>query len=270
MASSGRSRRTAWTSASASVDRRDDLEAVVAQQPGETVAEEREILGDHDAHGSSALTVVGPAGGALDRERPVERLDPPPQPGEPAPGRVGAARAVVGDRDLEPVVAPSDRDLDARGAGVLGGVRERLGGDEVRGRLDAPRAGVRKVDRDGRRQRAAVGERLERGADAPVGEHRRVDAAGEVAQLRGAPRRRPARASATSCLRGFRVGRELLLGHAEAEPERDQPGLRTVVQVALDPAELGVLLLDRAEPRHLERLDPLRAAPRVRFRARRA
>src|SRR5207245_6203672 len=39
------------------------LEAVVAQQTLETVAQEREVLGDHDPQGSSALTVVGPPAG---------------------------------------------------------------------------------------------------------------------------------------------------------------------------------------------------------------
>ena len=41
----------------------------------------------------------------------------------------------------------------------------------------------------------------------------------------------------------------------EAQPERDEPRLGAVVQVALDPAELGVLLLDGSEPGGLERLD---------------
>ena len=41
----------------------DDVEVVVAEQPGEPVAQEREVLGDHDAHGSSARIVVGPPAG---------------------------------------------------------------------------------------------------------------------------------------------------------------------------------------------------------------
>src|SRR5438874_1219699 len=38
----------------------DDLEPVVAQEPRQPVAEQREVLRDHDAHGITALTVVGP------------------------------------------------------------------------------------------------------------------------------------------------------------------------------------------------------------------
>ena len=64
-----------------------------------------------------------------------------------------------------------------------------------------------------------------------------MDAAREVAQLRerlagrAAPRRRAAARPG--------VGRELLLGHAEAHAERDEPRLRAVVQVALDPPQLA-------------------------------
>src|SRR5262249_4603887 len=42
---------------------RDDLEVVVPQQPGQAVSQEREVLGDHDPHGSSARIVVGPPSG---------------------------------------------------------------------------------------------------------------------------------------------------------------------------------------------------------------
>ena len=38
------------------LDRGDDVDAVVAQEPGQPVAEQREILGDHDPHGITALT----------------------------------------------------------------------------------------------------------------------------------------------------------------------------------------------------------------------
>ncbi len=68
----------------------------------------------------------------------------------------------------------------------------------------------------------------------------------------------PARASASSSPTRSRVGGELLLGHAEAHAERDESGLRAVVQVPLDPAKLRVLEIDRAGPTGLERLDPLR------------
>ena len=64
------------------------------------------------------------------------------------------------------------------------------------------------------------------------------------------------RASASSAARP-QVGFELLLGHAEAHAERDQTRLRAVVQVPLDPAELGLLHVDRSCAGRLELLDPV-------------
>ncbi len=51
-------------------------------------------------------------------------------------------------------------------------------------------------------------------------------------------------------------------------PERDQARLGAVVEVALDPPQLGVLLLDRASPARLEHLDPAgeSVAPLIRTR----
>ena len=68
----------------------------------------------------------------------------------------------------------------------------------------------------------------------------------------------PTRASASSspALSGS-VG-QLLLGHAEAHAERDQPRLGAVVEVALDPAQLAVLDVHGAGPARLQRLDALR------------
>src|SRR5207244_717859 len=39
------------------------VEAVVAQQPRQPVAQQREVFGDHYSHGSSVRTVVGPPWG---------------------------------------------------------------------------------------------------------------------------------------------------------------------------------------------------------------
>ena len=92
-------------------------------------------------------------------------------------------------------------------------------------------------------------------ADPKVGKDGRVDAGGEIAQF--ADRLRDARPGLSDeLLRACRVGAELLLSHPEAEPERDQARLGAVVEVALDPPQLGVLLLDRASPARLEHLDP--------------
>ena len=131
---------------------------------------------------------------------------------------------------------------------MLGGVRQRLGDDEVGGGLDR-RGGGRSSSRPRPSgSGAALGQRLERRAEPAVGEDRRVDAAGQVAQLL----QRLADAGAGlgyQLLRALRVGLEPLLRQPEAHAERDEPGLRAVVQVALDAAELGVLILDRARRR---------------------
>src|SRR5919109_886491 len=76
-----------------SLDGGGDLEAHVAQEADEAVAQEREVLGDHDAHGSSALIVVGPPAGlwtvsepssaSMRRLRPVSPL--PAASAPPAP-----------------------------------------------------------------------------------------------------------------------------------------------------------------------------------------
>ena len=102
----------------------------------------------------------------------------------------------------------------------------------------------------GRRRRSSctgtgdrAGHRRQGGVEAPVGEDRRVDAAGEVAQLDqrllglavGVVDQGPGRVG---------VGVELLLGPAQVHGQGDQSLLRAVVQVALDAAALD---LDRVD-----------------------
>ena len=183
------------------VDGRDDLEAVSREQAHHPVAQQREVLGDHDPHGSSARTTVGPPAGLVDGERPVERLDAAAQAGEARRRRGRRRRA----RRRRPATSSTsarraDVDRDAVARRVLGGVRERLGDDEVRGGLDRRRRAARRarpatVDR----QRAAVGERRERRARA---RGRRAPAGGCRARGRAAPASAsptPTRASVTSC-----------------------------------------------------------------------
>ncbi len=89
-----------------------------------------------------------------------------------------------------------------------------------------------------------------------------MDAAREIAQL--AQRLAGARPRVRQQLgRRLRFARELLLGHAEAHAERDEPRLRAVVEVTLDPAQLGLLHVDRSGAARLERRDPLRQGARA-------
>ena len=97
--------------------------------------------------------------------------------------RIGAADAVVDHLDDDRLFRSRPHtDLRRRGVRVLDDVRERLRDDVVRGRLDRrPEPLLRHLDLD--RERRARDERLDRGREAAVGEHGRVDAARELAQL---------------------------------------------------------------------------------------
>ena len=83
-----------------------------------------------------------------------------------------------------------------------------------------------------------------------------MDPAGEVAELLERLAR-PGPRLGEQQPRAFGVAGELLLGHPDAHPERDQAGLRAVVEIALDPAKLGLLHVDRAGTGRLELLDPM-------------
>ena len=194
--------------------------------------------------------------GALDAKRPAERVDAvgqAPQPG--APGLVRAAGAVVGDLHDRAPIGALHPDAHGRRAGVLGDVGQRLRHDEVGGRLDAVRQALVERDVQVQRQPGAVGELLERGAQAPLREDPGVDALGELAQLGErvgelAPR----------LLEQGLDGRGVALGAGVGEPERHRDGdealLGPVVQVALDPPALHLRGLDDPDARGAELLQP--------------
>jgi len=123
---------------------------------------------------------------------------------------------------------------------VLGHVGERLGDDEVGGRLDRGRqpADVR-LDRHG--HRASGRERRERRVQAAVGQDRRVDAADELAQLREGRLRLLVRFVEQPARRLRVAAGELVARHAEVEREGHEPCLDAVVEVALEPAPLLLL-----------------------------
>ena len=77
------------------LDLGDHLDLVLAQQRHETLAQQREILGDHYPHGSLASTTVPSPSGLSTLQAAVEGLHPGAQAGEPRALRVGAAAAVV-------------------------------------------------------------------------------------------------------------------------------------------------------------------------------
>ncbi len=120
---------------------------------------------------------------ASDRQRAASRSDPVREPLQPTAGAgYRAAAAVVGDVHHQLPVLAAERDYGGTGLGMLGDVRQRFRDHEVGRRLDRRRiALVICLDLNG--HRGAVGEAPHRRAEALFAKDRRVDAAGEVAQL---------------------------------------------------------------------------------------
>ena len=191
---------------------------------------------------------VGPPAGLLMASTPSKaaiRRSTPRRP-VPRPG-VGAAGAVVADADPQRAQRVPQVDLGRLGGRVLGHVGEQLADREVGGRLD--RRGRPAVERAGHPGAggAVEGERADRVGQAAVGQHRRVHAAHQVAQL---GQRLGGRVAGLDQQRagGHRVGVDQPPGGVEREAHRDQPGLGAVVQVALDPAQLGRAGVERLLP----------------------
>ena len=243
IAMSGDSRMTAWTSV-AVAHGRDDVESVVLEQAREAVAQERQVLGDHDAHGSSARTVVGPPPGLVTRSEPSSASTSPAEAGQAGAGRIGAA-AAVDDLGHEHVADTVDANPDALRACVPRRVRERLGDGEVRRRLDGRRRPVRDVHRQ--RDRRPGCARRARSAP-PRAPGRRGSAGGcrarGHAQLLERLRRAGPRLGEQHA-DGFGFVSSCCSASPSAHPERDEPSLRAVVQVALDPP-VRLLDVDRA------------------------
>ena len=82
------------------------------------------------------------------------------------------------------------------------------------------------------------GEGADRVGEAPVGEHRRVDAAHQVTQVVKGTGGRLARLG-NQGERRLGAGAHELLGGAQRHADGDEAGLRAVVQVTLDAAQLG-------------------------------
>ena len=234
----------------------DDREAVVAQQPGEPVAEQREVFGDQDSHGSSARSVVPPSDGltmssvpssaSTRRRRPVS-----PDPAGSAPPRPSSVTSSTSDFGRA-----DDAHLDSRRLAVLGGVRQCFRGDEVGGGLDRRRGTLRHVGRHRDRDRAAIRQRRDRGLEPAVRQHGRVDPARQLAEL--AQRLLdPGSCLADELTRGIGIRVQLLLGHSEIHAERNQPCLCSVMQVALDAPQFRLLHVDGAGSGRFEILDAL-------------
>ena len=131
-------------------------------------------------------------------------------------------------------------------------VLDRLGDGHVGRRLDRGKLTLRCQLAELHRQRRLVGERLERGRESRLAEDRRIDAVGELAQLveggRGLVAGRVQHPGELLVTVGGRAGTR----EAQVVRQREQPLLGAVVEVALEPAPLGVARLDDPRARHAQ------------------
>ena len=184
--------------------------------------------------GSVARSTVPSPGGLVMVSVPLltsTRSDRPVRPVPPA----GSAPPDPSSRTSIDELLPGDCQAHARAArgGVLDDVGQRLGDDEVRGRLDLggePLGRDVEVDGDG-----GVGdERLKPGTEPAAGERGRKDAAHEVAEL---VRRALGVVERLVDQRGDRIGAgRRALRELEGDEGAHQPLLCTVMDVALDAA----------------------------------
>ena len=178
-----------------------------------------------------------PARGRAHLEPAVGGQHPLLQPGQAAAlGGVRAAHAVVLDADLDAAVLHPDADRGAGGLAVLRDVGERLGDHEVDRGLDVRRQRVGHVDGRLDGHLAAHGQLAERRGEAAVDQQRRGDAARERAQLvdglAGLEQR-----GVDGLAGALGVLGQLPPRAAEVHGQPDQPLLRAVVDVALEPAQ---------------------------------
>nr|WP_229022919.1 hypothetical protein [Actinomarinicola tropica] len=130
-------------------------------------------------------------------------------------------------------------------------VGQRLGDDEVGRALDGGRGALVDAQVEVDRHRRAGHDSRQRGVEAAVLQDHGVDAPDEVAQL-GEGRLGLVAGRGHHGPPALGVVREPLLRRAELHGQGDETLLRPVVQVALDPAALGLGGVDRRGPAGLE------------------
>ena len=173
---------------------------------------------------------------------------PDPAPAHPPPPPIAAPpipSSAISTVSVPAVVADGDPDLAS--VRVLDRVAQRLAREVVRGGLDLVGKADVEVDLEVRGQAGATAQLLESDREPALDQQRRVDALGQLAQLLERERQRGPRL-AHDRRRVALVRGQLGLEQPERHRDRDQPLLRPVVKVALDPAALGVGRLDQPPP----------------------
>ena len=257
-----RSRRRAGATScvESSMSREEERDASLERVPDVTSLC-RSCLRDSCERGDAARMSVPSPGRALDAQAPVERLDPVGETAQAgAAGGVRAADAVVRDLDDRVPVATSRCTGDASRARTSrrsrAPRRRRRRPPPRPDRADAGSGSSSSSTGNGR----ALGQRLERRREPAIGEDRPGGCRARALAAPGARARarRPHRRGSSSAPR---VRSRACLREPEGERERDEPLLRAVVEVPLEPPPLGVARLD--EP-HARAAELVLVAPRAR------
>src|SRR5882757_8570732 len=192
------------------------------------------------------------------RPRAAGRCRPDPCRRCPRPG--GPRRGHCRDDHDDPAIAVLEVGPGPARPGVLDHVGQALRRREVERGLDRGRHRSRDVGGNRDRYRDVQGQSLDRPGEPPIGQHRRVDAVHDVAQL--VQGRYGAGPRLVEQVRGrVRVGLDQASGQPEAHRQRDHAGLGAVVQVALDAAQLGGLDVQRATAGSAQHVDALQQFP---------
>ena len=164
----------------------DDLEPGLGEQPGDALADQRRVVGDHDPHGISALMRRAGAGLALDdRACASSASSRSRRPARPESARrASAADAVVHDGHAKRAARALEAHRGLGRRGVLDDVRQGLRDQEVGGELDGVGQPIPDRSFHRHRKRRPPRERLDAPSQPLLAQQRRMNSAGELAQLR--------------------------------------------------------------------------------------
>ena len=217
------------------------------------------VFGEDQTHGTSRVISVGPPAGLVTLIVPSNAARRLITPRSPLP-RAGSAPPCPSSTTVTTTAVGGPRDVDRRAARtrVLADVGQALRDGEVRRRSPRVPAAAPAATRSPSRARPCRGRapappRPDRGRRAPADGCRAPPTAGRRAPPRWsrAPRRGAAGRPRGRC--SIRSDDQ-----AEVHAERDEAGLGAVVQVALDPAELGRRVVHGLRARRRQVGDPLR------------
>ena len=215
-------------------DDRDDGVSFVLQEADQSLPEQHRVVGDHHSqprHVTGPPAPWCPAERAVDDEPAADGCDPIVQGGQPDVGH--PAHPVVAHLDGQSSAVPADPDVDPVRPGVLERVRHRLGHDEVR-RVRARLVDLGQLPHLQHDRHRAAGPQLVQRRTQAVVQPRGSHTVREPAEL---PHR-----LLEVCHRGVDLGRilavETALQAAQPDPRGDDPLLRAVVELALEPPPL--------------------------------